>query len=87
MNEHTDVNLQSPSSVSNIQSEFLTKPEVIELLRLGCNGRNASEQLRNLIRRNGLPVIRRGGLLLFRRSAIDAWLDEGQRGHSARRRH
>ena len=81
----TDADPRVPNTADANQAEFLTASEVIELLRLGTDDRNPSERLRNLIRRHGLPVIRRGKLRLFRRSAIDAWLDDGQRGHSWRK--
>lgn len=55
--------------------DLLTAGEAITYLRLDVDNRNPAERLRNLIRRHGLPAIRRGRLLLFRRSAVDAWLD------------
>jgi|GEM_PF-2832024 len=57
--------------------EFLSEADVIELLVL--NGANPREQLRNLIRRHQLPYIDRGGVRIFRRSSIDAWLTERER--------
>lgn len=54
---------------------LLTPAEVIGYLRLDTDGRDPAERLRNLIRRHGLPTIKRGRLQLFRRSAVDAWLD------------
>lgn len=60
--------------------ELLTAREVIAYLRLDAQDGNAGERLRNLVRRHRLPVIRRGRLQLFRKSAVDAWLDAGQRG-------
>jgi len=69
------------------QTELLTAAETITYLRLDTDQRNPAERLRNLIRRQGLPVIRRGTLRLFRRSAIDAWLDAGQRGRFRHVRH
>jgi hypothetical protein len=66
---------------------LLTAEETIEYLRLGVDARDPAERLRNLIRRQKLPVIHRGRLMLFRRSALDEWLDrkrtttiEGSRG-------
>jgi excisionase family DNA binding protein len=54
---------------------LLTAEELIAYLRLDTEG-NPAERLRNLIRRQGLPVIRRGQLLRFRKSAVDQWLDQ-----------
>ena len=65
--------------------DLLTRDDVIEYLRLDADGRKAEERLRNLIRRQGLPVIRRGRLQLFRRTAVDEWLDAGQRGGRTRK--
>ncbi len=59
---------------------LLTPDEAICYLRLDSDKRQAKERLRNLIRRQGLPVIRRGRLQLFRRAAIDDWLDGNQHG-------
>jgi hypothetical protein len=67
---------QSPNQLPDL----LTATEAIRYLRLDMDERQAAEQLRNLIRRQGLPVIRRGRLQLFRRSAIDAWLGGDQCG-------
>jgi excisionase family DNA binding protein len=55
--------------------DLMTTTEAIVYLRLNADDRDPTERLRNLIRRQGLPQIRRGKLRLFRRSAIDAWLD------------
>ena len=60
-------------------SELLTEAEVIVYLRLDSDKRNPTDRLRNLVRRQGLPAIRRGRLLLFRRSAGDARLDSCNR--------
>jgi hypothetical protein len=57
------------------QSELLTRDEAIAYLRLDADNRDPNERLRNLVRRQGLPMIRRGRLQLFRRAAVDAWLD------------
>jgi hypothetical protein len=54
--------------------ELMIAGEVIAYLRLGAKGGNPAEQLRNLERRQGLPVLKRGRLRLYRRSEIDAWL-------------
>jgi hypothetical protein len=59
--------------------DLMTAAEIIEYLGLAIGGGNPAERLRNLIRRQSLPVIRRGGLQLFRRSIVDSWLDAGQR--------
>jgi hypothetical protein len=55
--------------------ELMTAPELIAYLRLDSDDRDAIWRLRNLIRGHRLPVIRRGRLQLFRKSAIDAWLE------------
>jgi hypothetical protein len=68
----------APQHVQSLP-ELLTPAEAIEYLRLDADGCDAAERLRNLVRRQGLPVIRRGRLQRFRRSAIDTWLDGGQR--------
>jgi hypothetical protein len=60
--------------------ELLTAQETIRYLRLDADERDPVERLRTLIRRQRLPVIRRGRLQLFRRSAIDDWLAAGARG-------
>jgi hypothetical protein len=59
---------------------YLTPDEAIAFLRLDAAGGDARERLRNLIRRHGLPVIRRGPLRLFRPAALEAWLAAGERG-------
>ena len=64
--EHLGVKADTP---------LLTTDEVITYLRLDIT-RNPAERLRNLIRRQGLPVIRRGQLQLFRKAAVDQWLDQ-----------
>ena len=61
--------------------DLLTADEAIRYLRLDGDGRKPKERLRNLIRRQGLPEIRRGRLQLFRRSAIDKWLDGDPRAN------
>jgi len=58
-----------------IAPELLTPQEAIIYLRLDADGGNSAVRLRNLIRRQRLPVLKRGRLRLFRRTAIDAWLD------------
>jgi hypothetical protein len=63
------------ADVQSAAPELLTPADVIAYLRLDADGRDPGERLRNLVRRQGLPMIRRGRLQLFRRSAIDAWLD------------
>lgn len=55
--------------------QMLTADEAIAYLRLNVDGRDPHERLRNLIRRQRLPCIRRGKLMLFRRTSIDAWAD------------
>jgi hypothetical protein len=54
---------------------LMVEGELISYLRLDADTRNPRDRLRNLIRRQGLPVIRRGRLQLFRKTNIDAWLD------------
>jgi len=61
---------------------LMTAEEVIVYLRLNADHRNPVERLRNLIRYQRLPVIRRGRLQLFRRTAIDNWLDGVKRSSS-----
>lgn len=61
-----------PQNASMIDTPLLTSKEVADYLRVDA------EQLRNLIRRHGLPVIKRGRLLRFRKSAIDKWLAAGE---------
>lgn len=71
------------SVVTDIQPTLpalLTVAEVIGYLRLDVDGGDAAERLRNLVRRHGLPIIRRGRRQWFRRDAVDAWLEAGQRG-------
>jgi hypothetical protein len=68
------------SNETTPQSALLTPAELIVYLRLDAAGGNVAERLRNLIRRQSLPVIRQGRLQLFRRAAVEAWLDAGQRG-------
>jgi excisionase family DNA binding protein len=60
--------------------DLLTPQEAIIYLRLDADGGNSAERLRNLIRRQRLPVLKRGRLRLFRRTAIDAWLDGSKAG-------
>lgn len=54
---------------------MMTEAETISYLRLDVDTRDPAERLRNLVRRQRLPSVRRGRLLLFRRAAVDAWLD------------
>lgn len=53
---------------------YMTAAETITLLRLDAEPGDSGERLRNLIRRQQLPVLRRGRLQLFKREEIDAWL-------------
>jgi hypothetical protein len=64
--------------------DLLTAAETIRYLRLDTDNRDPAERLRNLVRRQRLPCIRRGRLLLFRKSAIDAWLDGTRTRNPAR---
>jgi len=66
--------------------EMMTQEDLIRYLRLDVDERNPVERVRNLIRYQGLPVTRRGRLLLFRKTAIDEWLDVPPRRSYARRR-
>jgi Helix-turn-helix domain len=56
--------------------DLLTRDETINYLRLDVDDRNPKERLRNLVRRQGLPEIKKGKLRLYRRSAVDAWLSK-----------
>lgn len=69
-----------------VPPEMLTQEDLIRYLRLDVDERNPVERVRNLIRYQGLPVTRRGRLLLFRKTAIDEWLDVPPRRSYARRR-
>ena len=69
-----------------VPQEMLTQEDLIRYLRLDVDERNPIERVRNLMRYQGLPVIRRGRLLLFRKTAVDEWLDVPPRGKYARRR-
>lgn len=55
--------------------ELMTAAETIAYLRLDADDRDAAERLRSLTRYQGLPRLKRGRLILYRRSAVDAWLD------------
>lgn len=59
---------------SNGLPALLTEKEAIVYLRLNVDARDPAERLRNLVRRQRLPVVRRGRLLLFRRASVDEWL-------------
>jgi hypothetical protein len=65
--------------------ELPTADETIRYLRLDSDHRDPAERLRNLVRRQRLPMIRRGRLQLFRRSAIDVCLDGGKTKNPARK--
>lgn len=64
-----------PESAPPHAHELLTPSEAVAYLRLDADGGNSAEKLRNLIRRHGLPVCKRGNLQRFRRSEIDRWLN------------
>ena len=51
--------------------------------RVTIDDRDPAERLRNLVRRQGLPVVRRGRLLVFRKAAVDQWLDVRNRSNYA----
>jgi hypothetical protein len=55
---------------------MMTEAETIAYLRLDVDERNPAERLRNLVRRQRLPCVRRGRLILYRRAAVDAWLEK-----------
>lgn len=55
--------------------DLLTAGEMIKYLRLDVEPGDPKERLRNLIRRQRLPVKRRGRLQLFRREEVDRWLN------------
>jgi len=69
-----------------VPPEMLTQEDLIRYLRLDVDDRDPVERVRNLIRYQGLPVTRRGRLLLFRKTAVDQWLDVPPRRSYARRR-
>jgi len=69
-----------------VPPEMMTQEDLIRYLRLDVDERNPVERVRNLIRYQGLPVTRRGRLLLFRKTAVDEWLDVPPRRSYARRR-
>ena len=60
--------------------DLLTRDDAIVYLRLDAEPGDPAERLRNLIRRQRLPVLKRGRLQRFRRSAINAWLDGNRHG-------
>jgi hypothetical protein len=66
--------------------EMMTQEDLVRYLRLDVDERNPLDRVRNLIRHQGLPVTRRGRLLLFRKTAVDKWLDVPPRRSYARRR-
>ena len=66
--------------------EMMTQEDLIRYLRLDVDERNPVERVRNLMRYQGLPVTRRGRLLLFRKTAVDNWLDVPPRRSYARSR-
>jgi excisionase family DNA binding protein len=88
---HRDAASGSPGSasiealrLSQPLPELLTAAETIGYLRLDTDDRDPAERLRNLVRRQRLPCIRRGRLFLFRKSAVDAWLDGARTRNPAR---
>ena len=72
-----------PLAPPDIDHELLTADETIRYLRLDTDDRDAHERLRSLHRYQGLPRLKRGRLILYRRSDVDAWL-AGE--HGGRRR-
>lgn len=66
-----------------VPPEIMTAEETIHYLRLDVDGRDPGERLRNLVRRQGLPMTRRGRLQVFRKTAVDQWLDVQGRSNYA----
>ena len=64
--------------------ELLTPEECAAYLRLDAKGGKPLDRLRNLYRFQGLPVLKRGRLRLFRRAAVDAWLNGDRTNRPAR---
>jgi hypothetical protein len=62
----------------DVDHELMTAAETIAYLRLDTDERDPVERLRSLTRYQRLPRLRRGRLVLYRRSEVDAWL-EGER--------
>jgi hypothetical protein len=65
----------APNAAPANYPPLMTADETMAYLRLNVDERDPAERLRNLVRRQRLPDIRRGKLQLFRRSAVDAWLE------------
>jgi excisionase family DNA binding protein len=65
-----------PGATDASEAPMMTEQETIAYLRLDTDHRDPAERLRNLVRRQGLPVVRRGKLRLFRRAAVNAWLEK-----------
>lgn len=55
--------------------DLMTADEAIRYLRLDADDRDPAERLRSLTRYQGLPRLKRGRLILYRRSEVDAWLN------------
>jgi excisionase family DNA binding protein len=68
----------SPIDRPEQDEPLLTAVEVASVLRVTPDWVYAQS------RRNGLPHVRLGRYVRFRRSAIEQWLDEVQRGPHAR---
>lgn len=64
--------------------ELMTPEEAARYLRLDAKDGDPAERLRNLVRRQRLPTCGRGRLRLFRKSAVDAWLDGDRTKNPAR---
>lgn len=64
--------------------DLMTVGETIVYLRLDVDGRDAHERLRSLVRYQGLPRLKRGRLILYRRADIDAWLSGETSGRRSR---
>ncbi|MGI8981629.1 MAG: helix-turn-helix domain-containing protein [Pirellulaceae bacterium] len=80
----TDEREMSETATMTNLPELMTPEETAAYLRLDAKDGNPKERLRNLIRRQRLPVASRGRLRLFRRTAVDAWLDGGRTQSPAR---
>jgi hypothetical protein len=73
--DNNHLTTQPISGVVDRPQDLMTVRETIAYLRLDVDQRDPKERLRNLVRRQRLPEIKRGKLRLYRRAAIDAWLE------------
>lgn len=67
--------------------DLMTREQVATYLQLDERGGNVAERLRNLVRFHRLPMHKRGGIVRFRKSEIDAWLadDRAQKRRRVRK--